>query len=162
PDGQGEDALGVVAARGRQVRQLDTERALAGGAVVTGVDHLEDTRPVADQTAEVVQGALGNAVAVAGVATARAGPAAMAARPLTEKVLGEVFDTGNAFGAIRDVLPRSRPHDRLLRWGQGQAQKSRWPRRSQEEPAFLATLSAFFRFQGVPRRVFSPYLEGRN
>jgi hypothetical protein len=115
-DSQGDDALSVVAAWGRQVGQIDAERPLAGGAIMTGVRHLEDTGSVTGQTADVVQGPLAEAVAVAGVPATRTAPAAIVARPLANQGLGQVFDTGDAFGAVRDVLSRSRSHDRLLQW----------------------------------------------
>ena len=117
--GQGNDALGVVAAWGSQTGQIDAEMASAAAAVVPGVDHLQNPRAVTQHTAEVVQAALGEAVPITGATATRARPAAMVPRPLAEQGLRQVFDTGDAFRAIRDVRSRPRSHDRLLRLATG-------------------------------------------
>jgi len=109
---------------------------------VPGVSHEQVTRTIVQQTAAAVQTTLAEAVPVTGATATRTRPMAMITRPLAEAGRGQVFHTGDAFGAIRDVLSRSRSHDRLLPLSTGPnpgepitAMKSRKP------PTFFATVS---------------------
>jgi hypothetical protein len=113
PDGQGDEAAGVVAAGRGQVSHVGVEVAVAGGAGVPGVDDLQAARPVAEEAAEVVQGAAAAAVSEAGAAAARARPAAGVAGAAGEEGWREVFSTGDPRGAVRDILSGS--HGWLLR-----------------------------------------------
>src|SRR5262249_1226235 len=121
------------------------EIAFAAGAVMAGVSHQQDTWPVAQRAAEVVQATMGLAVAVAGVTAARARPAAIAPRPFAQQWLGQVLDTGDALGAVWDVLAWSLSHDRPLCFLAGPIQQSRSLSLSQQEPVFLATESSSVR-----------------
>jgi hypothetical protein len=67
---------------------------------------------VGPSIAEVVEDAGAHGVATGAVATARAGARwPVAAAPLDAR-LGQVFDTGDALGDIRDILPW--PNHRLF------------------------------------------------
>jgi len=58
--------------------------------------------------AEVVEGTRGDGVATGAVVAARAGlRRPVAAAPLDAR-FGQVFDTSDALGDIRDILPRTR------------------------------------------------------
>jgi hypothetical protein len=77
--GQGNDPLGVVTAGGCQAGQIDAEMESAGDAIVPGVNHLEDTRSVAQEAAEVVKGTLAEGVAIRGTPAPWARSAAITA-----------------------------------------------------------------------------------
>src|SRR5690349_20035029 len=139
PDGQGDDAAGVVAAGRGQVGHVGVKVAVAGGAVVLGVDDPQAARPVAEEAAEVVQGAAAAAVSEAGAAAARARPAAGVAGTSREKGLGEVFDTGDPLGAVGDILSGS--HGWLLRRAEQASIVDRTAGETQGLPNFFATVS---------------------
>src|SRR5437762_1222003 len=101
-------------ARGGQVGEVGAEVEAAAGAVVPGVGDAQHPGSVAQGAAEVVQGAVGPSMAVTGTPTARAAPAAIVTRPLPDERRGEILDTRDPLGAIRDILAGSGCHDRLL------------------------------------------------
>ena len=111
-DGQGDDAASVMAARWGQVGQVGTEENIAGGAVMLGVNHVENARPVPKEAAEVVQRAMATSVSVTRTMTSWATSAAVGSRPSLVEGRRKVFNTSNPCGAVWDV--RARCHERLL------------------------------------------------
>ena len=108
--GHGEDTLGIVAAGGGQPGEIGTEMELARRAVVPGVGQAKDTRSVAHQAAEVVQGASTKDVTITGASATRARSPAVDVRPLGDQGRWEIFDTGDALGTIGDILSRTKWH----------------------------------------------------
>src|SRR5829696_9091435 len=78
-DGQGDDALGVMAAGRRQVGEVGAEVDAAGGAAVLGVDDVEVAWAAPARAAEVVEGSLPQGVAVATATAPRTATAAVTA-----------------------------------------------------------------------------------
>ena len=70
---QADDPVGVVAAGRGQVREVGAEEEAARPAAVLGVSHAQLARPVAAQAADLMQGAVPQAVAWARPAAAWAG-----------------------------------------------------------------------------------------
>jgi hypothetical protein len=96
PDGQGDDAPGVVAARGRQIGEVGTEVQGAGFTAVFGVGDVENPRAVPPQAADLVEDAPAAAVPVATAAALRASPTPVTAGAGFDQRLGKVLDTGMA------------------------------------------------------------------
>jgi hypothetical protein len=96
----------MAAGRG-QVGEVGAEVGIAGGAIVPGVDDLEESGSVAEQAAEVVQGAVAAAVPITRASATGTRSMAVVPRALADKGLGKVFDTCDPLGAIGEVLSGS-------------------------------------------------------
>ncbi|MFL5513164.1 MAG: hypothetical protein ACJ8CN_12140 [Gemmatimonadales bacterium] len=98
------DTAGVAAVRPSQVGDITGEAtATAEAAMARESDH-HVNGAVGAGIAEVMEGARAHRVAAGAVATARAGPRRPVATAPLDARLGQVFDTGNALGNIRDIL----------------------------------------------------------
>ncbi len=113
PHGQGDDALGVMAAGRGEVGEVGADVATAAAAVVPGVGDAQPPGPVAQKAAKVVQGTLAAGVAVTRTAAAWTRPAAIVTRALAEEGRGEILDPCDSLGALRDVLSGSGSHGGL-------------------------------------------------
>jgi hypothetical protein len=138
-DGQGDDAVGVVAARWGEVRQIGAEVRPAAGAVVPGIHHAQVTRPVAEEATHIMQDTPADVVAVAPTAAAWAGAAALVARAGHDHGPGQVFDTRDPLSAIRDI--RARCHRSVLQLPTGHQTAQHRGRNTSRLPAFVATVS---------------------
>jgi hypothetical protein len=102
--GQADDALGVMAPRGGEVGKVGAEIDAATHAAVLGVNDVQITGAVPAQAAEVMEDTAAQGVAVATTAAARAGTPAVAARAVFDQGRGQVFDTDDPCGAVRDII----------------------------------------------------------
>jgi len=144
-DGQGDDPLGVVAAGGRQVRQVGAEVKATGLATVLRVSDVKVAGPVPVRAAEVVEDAAAHAVAIAAPTAVRAATPTVAPRAASDQRPGQVLNTGDARGAVRDILPWW--HSSLSSTSvNGWRKQSEIDENLQGEPDFLATVSAILRF----------------
>jgi hypothetical protein len=73
-------------------------------AAVLGVNNVQVSGAVAAQAAEVVKDAPAEGVAVAATAAKRAGPTAVVARARLDQGVGQILDTGDPLGTVRQVL----------------------------------------------------------
>jgi hypothetical protein len=101
---QGDDALGVVAARGREVGEVGAEVKATGFAAVLGVDDVEVPWAVPPQTADLMENAAAATVPVAAVAALWAGTVAVTTRAAFDQRPGQVLNTGNPFRQVREVF----------------------------------------------------------
>ena len=147
PHRQADDPVGVMAAGRGQVRQVGAAEEATRPAAVLGVSHGQLAWPVAAQAADLVQGAVSQAVAWARPTAARAGAAAVVPRAALRQGCRQVLNTGNAFGRVREIFARShaQPSRAAILW---KAQRSR--EKSQEKINFLATVSVSAWFSAVP------------
>jgi hypothetical protein len=101
---QGDDPLGVVTSGGCEVRQISAEVKATGLAAVLRVKDVKVARPVSIWAAEVVENSMPQGVAITAPTTVRTAAATVVTRALLDKRSGQVLNTGNALGAVRDVF----------------------------------------------------------
>jgi hypothetical protein len=99
-DGRGDDALGVVAAGSGQVGAVGVEVLAALRAEVLGVGQDEVAGPPGDKVAEVVEGALEDAIAVGAVTATGTGPSSEVAAAPAGLGFWQILDAGDALGGI--------------------------------------------------------------
>ncbi len=97
-----------MASGGCQIRQVDAEVKATGLATVLGVANVQVAGTVKVRAAQVVQDALPHAVAITAPSAVRTATSPVAPRALLDKRLGQILNTGNAFGAVRDIVSRWR------------------------------------------------------
>jgi hypothetical protein len=103
-DGPLLDTAGVSAVRQRQVGDVDGEAAATAEAAMARESDDQVNGAVGPSITEVVEGARGHGIAAGAVAAARARSRwPVATAPLDPRP-GQVFDTRDAFGDVRDVL----------------------------------------------------------
>ncbi|MBV8894340.1 MAG: hypothetical protein JO266_20590 [Acidobacteria bacterium] len=101
------NTAGVQAVGQSQVGDVTGEATAAAEAAMAGESDNQINGPVRAGIAEVMQSASGNGIAASAVTTARAGSRwPIATAPLDAR-LGQVFDPGDALGAIRNIFPWS-------------------------------------------------------
>jgi hypothetical protein len=106
-DGPLLDTTSVPAVKQRQVGDITGEAATTAEAAMAGKSDDQVNGAVGPGIPEVMEGTGADGIATGAVATARAGSRRpVAAAPLDAR-LREVFDTGDAFGDIRDIFPRA-------------------------------------------------------
>jgi hypothetical protein len=105
PDGPLLDTTSVPAVRQSQVRNITGEAATAAEAAMARESDNQVNRAISPSITEVVEGTASRGVASGAMATARAGARrAVATAPLNAR-LGQVFNTRDALGDIRDIFP---------------------------------------------------------
>ncbi len=104
PDGQVNDTMGVVAARGRQIGGVGVEVRATARAVVLGVGQDDVVWSSGQEIAEVVQGALELAIAVRAVSAPWARPPLVVSTASEDLGLGQVLNPGDAFGGIGAIF----------------------------------------------------------
>jgi hypothetical protein len=114
---QGDNSVSIMASGGCQIRQVDAEVKATGLATVLGVADVQVAGAVTVRAAQVVQDALPHAVARTAPSAVRTTTSPVAPRALLDKRLGQILNTGNAFGAVRDIF--SRWHRSLSSAGKG-------------------------------------------
>jgi hypothetical protein len=103
-DGQREDAPGVMAAGGCEVRKVHVEVNATGLAAMVGVPDLQVKRSVSGQAAEIVEDSAAEGVAIAATATAGAATPTVVPRPMFDPRSGQVLNAGNPFGGVREIF----------------------------------------------------------
>ena len=99
------DAAGVAAVGQSQVREGDGKTTATAEAAMAGESDNQVNGVVGPRITEVVEGTRAHGLATGAVATAPTGSRRpVATAPLNAR-LGQVFDTGDAFGDIRDIFP---------------------------------------------------------
>jgi hypothetical protein len=106
-DGQGHDPFGVTAAGRGQVDTVGVEVLAALRAEVLGVGQDQVGGPPGDEVAEVVEGALEDAIAVGAVTATGTGPSSEVAASLADLGCWQVLDAGDALGGIGQVFSGS-------------------------------------------------------
>jgi hypothetical protein len=104
-DGTLLDAAGVQAVGQSQVRDVTGEAAATMATAMAGERDNEFNGAVSASVAEVMQGARAHGIATGAVTTAGAGARRPVAATLLDARLGQVFDTRDALGDIRDIFP---------------------------------------------------------
>jgi hypothetical protein len=97
----------------REIGQIDTEVAVAAGAVVAGVSDAQQMRLFMKEATEVMKRAVALGMAIAGTTAAGTRPPAIVTRAEFAEGGREVFNASDPFRRVGEILPRS--HDRLLR-----------------------------------------------
>jgi hypothetical protein len=105
PDGSLLDAAGVAAIGQSQVGEVTDEAAATAEAAMTGESDHQLNGAVGPSIAEIMEGADTDGIAAGAVATAWAGSRWPVATAPLDARLGQVFDTGDALGDIRDIFP---------------------------------------------------------
>ena len=108
------DTAGVAAVRQSQVGNITAEAAATVEAAMARESDNQINGTVGPGIPKVMEGTRTHGKAAGAVATARAGSCRPVATAPFDARLGQVFDTGDAFAAIRDVFSRRRFHNRLL------------------------------------------------
>jgi hypothetical protein len=104
-DGPLLDTTGVLAGGQSQVGEITGEATATVEAAMAGDSDNQVDGAVGPSITEVMEGTGAHGIATGAVATARAGSRRpVAAAPLDAR-LGQVFDTSNALGDIRDIFP---------------------------------------------------------
>jgi hypothetical protein len=103
-DGQSLDTARVAAVRQSQVGDIAGEAAATVEAAMTRESDHQVNGTAGSGIAEVMEGPRAHGKAAGAVATARAGPCRPVATAPFDARLGQVFDTGDALGDIRDIL----------------------------------------------------------
>jgi hypothetical protein len=104
-DGPLLDTTGVLAVGQSQVGDITGEATATVEAAMAGDSDNQVDGAVGPSITEVMEGTGAHGIATGAVATARAGSRRpVAAAPLDAR-LGQVFDTSNALGDIRDIFP---------------------------------------------------------
>jgi hypothetical protein len=104
-DGPLLDTTGVLAVGQSQVGDITGEATATVEAAMAGDSDNQVEGAVGPSITEVMEGTGAHGIATGAVATARAGSRRpVAAAPLDAR-LGQVFDTSNALGDIRDIFP---------------------------------------------------------
>jgi hypothetical protein len=99
------DTTGVLAVGQSQVGDITGEATATVEAAMAGDSDNQVDGAVGPSITEVMEGTGAHGIATGAVATARAGSRRpVAAAPLDAR-LGQVFDTSNALGDIRDIFP---------------------------------------------------------
>jgi hypothetical protein len=88
----------------REVRQVSAEVKATGLATVLRVTDVKVARPVTIRAAEVVEGSAPQGVAIAAPTALRAATPAVTPRAVFDQRPGQVLNTGNAFGAVREIF----------------------------------------------------------
>jgi len=104
PDGALLDATGVLAVGQSQVGKIGGKATATTEAAMAGESDEQINGPFGASIAEVMQGTAGHGVASGAVATAPAGARRPVATATLDARFGQVFDAGDAFGDIRDIL----------------------------------------------------------
>jgi hypothetical protein len=103
-DGPLLDPAGIVAVGQGQVGNVTGEAAATAEAAMAGESDNQVNGAVGPRIAEVMEGTGSDSIAAGAVATARAGSRRPVATTPLETRLGEVFDTSDALGDIRDIF----------------------------------------------------------
>ena len=117
PHCQRDDAMRVVTLGECQLGRVCVEVALTFAAIVLRVSETNVPRASADQIPHVVQRPLESPFAIATVLALRTRPARKVPAAYRDFRLGQVFNTGNSLGSIRQVLSRSSHGHPLVRLG---------------------------------------------
>jgi hypothetical protein len=104
-DSQLLDAAGVQAVGQRQVGHVTGEATTAVEAAMAGESDDQVNGAVRAGIAEVMEGTSAHGIATGAVTTAPAGSRRPVATAPFDARLGQVFDTRDALGDIRDILP---------------------------------------------------------
>jgi hypothetical protein len=99
------DAAGVQAVGQSQVGNITGEATTAVEAAMAGERDNQINGAVGPSIPEVMEGTAAHGIAAGAVATAPAGPRRPVATAPLDARLGQVFDTRNALGDIRDIFP---------------------------------------------------------
>jgi len=99
------DTPGVQAVGQRQVGKVSTEAAATVEAAMAGEGDQQIHGALGPSIPEVVEGTGAEAIAAGTVMTARAAACRPVATAPLKARLGQVFDTSDALGDIRDILP---------------------------------------------------------
>jgi hypothetical protein len=105
--GHRDDGLRVATAWWGKTGEIGAKVKAAATATMSGIDNVEVARPVTREAAQVMQDAAAEIVAVAATAATGAGPSTIVAGAGDDDRSGQIFDVGDAFGVIREVLARS-------------------------------------------------------
>jgi hypothetical protein len=106
-DRRGDDAFGVMTAGRGQVGAVGVEVPAALRAEVLGVGQDQVAGPPGDEGAEVVEGALEDAIAVGAVAATGTGPSSEVAASLADLGFWQVLDAGDALSGVGQVFSGS-------------------------------------------------------
>jgi hypothetical protein len=98
------DATSVLAVRQSQVGSITGEATATVEATMAGERDHQINGVVGPRITEIMEGAAAHAIATGAVATARATPRWPVATVPLKARLGQLFDTCDAFGDIRDIL----------------------------------------------------------
>ncbi len=104
-DGHLLDPAGVLAVGQSQARKVVGKAAATAEAAMTGVGDDQVDGVVGPKVAEVVEGAGAHGIAAGAAATVRAGSRRPVAAAPQDARWGEVLDTRDALGDIRDIFP---------------------------------------------------------
>ncbi|MBV8399510.1 MAG: hypothetical protein JOZ17_12330 [Acetobacteraceae bacterium] len=104
-DGTLLDTASVQAGGPSQVRDITGEAATAAEAAMAGESDHQVNRAVSPSITEVMEGAGGHGIAACAVTTARAGSRRPVATAPLNAGFGQIFDTRDALGGIRDIFP---------------------------------------------------------
>jgi hypothetical protein len=106
PDGGVNDASGVVAARMGEIGHIGVEVFATAGAVVLGVEHDHVSWPPSERVAQVMESAVGGAIAIRTVPTPRAWSPPVIATADAEIGRGQVLDADHALSGVGSVFAR--------------------------------------------------------
>jgi hypothetical protein len=104
-DGPLLDAAGVQAVGQSQVGNIDGKATATAEAAMAGERDNQIDGPLGPGIAEVMQGAEAHGITTGTVGTARTGSCRPAAAMPLDAWPGQVFDTSDALGDIRNILP---------------------------------------------------------
>jgi len=104
-DGPLLDPAGIVAVGQSQVGNVTGEAAATAEAAMAGESDNQVNGVVGPSITEVMEGTSADGIAAGTVATARAGSSRPVATAPLDARLGQVFDTRDALGDIRDIFP---------------------------------------------------------
>jgi len=103
-DGPLLDTTRVLAVRHSQVGQITGEATATAGAAMAGEGDHQINGAVSPSITEIMEGTAAHGVATGAVATARAKSRRPVALVPLQARLGQVFDTSDALGDIRNIL----------------------------------------------------------
>ena len=106
-DGPLLDTLSVPGVRRSQVGEITGEATVTAEAAMAGESDNQVNGVVGPGITEVMEGTGADGIATGAMATARAESRRPVATASLDARLGEVFDTGDALGDIRDIFPWS-------------------------------------------------------
>jgi hypothetical protein len=135
--GQGDDALGVMAAGGREVGQVSAEVKATGRAAVFRVTDVKIAGPVPVRATNIVEESMSEGVAIAAATALRTATPTVAPRAVFDQRPGQVLNTGNPLTAVREIFSRWHRSLSLTREGLEKAKrKQRKPSRRTRLPCY--------------------------
>src|SRR5262249_44772010 len=101
--GQGDDALAVMAASGRELGKVRTEVKATGLATVFRVTDVKVAGPVPVRATDIVEGSMSEGVAVAAPGAVRTATQTVPSRAVFYQRSWQVLNTSDPLGAVREI-----------------------------------------------------------